>query len=260
MVQTTVPSGRLEDARIAFFCDFENIALGVRDAKYKSFDIGKVLERIVEYGKIVVRRAYADWDAYSRYKRAFHEAGIELIEIPRKAYSGKNSADIRMVVDAMDLSFSKDHINCFALVSGDSDFSPLVSKLRENDKYIVGVGVKNSTSDLLVESCDEFIYYDDIVRVQQGSSSTKRLRGATDKEKEAFSRVLNAIEALVRQDREIIWSSMVKQAIKRKYPQFNEQYYGYRSFSHLLQDAQKKKLLTLSRDERSGGYEVRLPE
>ncbi len=248
-----------EDARIAFFCDFENIALGVRDAKYKSFDIGKVLERIVEYGKIVVKKAYADWDAYGKYKRGFHEAGIELIEIPRKAYSGKNSADIRMVVDAMDLCYSKDHINSFAIVSGDSDFSPLVSKLKENDKFIVGVGVKNSSSDLLVSNCDEFIYYDDLVRASEAPLK-KKLQGVSEKERDALGRVMNAIHALVRQDKEVIWSSMIKQTIKRKHPQFNEQYYGYRSFSQLLQEAEKKKLIQMERDTRSGSYIVTLPE
>ncbi len=256
----TLSGSAPDDARIAFFCDFENIALGVRDAKYKSFDIGKVLERLVEYGKIVVKKAYADWEAYGKYKRAFHEAGIEMIEIPRKAYSGKNSADIRMVVDAMDLSFSKDHINCFAIVSGDSDFSPLVSKLKENDKFIVGVGVKNSASDLLVENCDEFIYYDDLVRPVSDPPHKKKLRGVSEKEREAFERVMDAFHALVRQDKEVIWSSMIKQTIKRKHPQFNEQYFGYHSFSHLLQDAQKKKLISLERDSRSGSYIVTLPE
>ena len=249
-----------EDARIAFFCDFENIALGVRDAKYKSFDIGKVLERLVEYGKIVVKKAYADWEAYGKYKRGFHEAGIELIEIPRKAYSGKNSADIRMVVDAMDLCYSKDHINSFAIVSGDSDFSPLVSKLKENDKFIVGVGVKNSSSDLLVSNCDEFIYYDDLVRVTSQAPLKRKLQGVSDKERDALGRVMDAIHALVRQDKEVIWSSMIKQTIKRKHPQFNEQYYGYRSFSQLLQEAEKKKLIQMERDTRSGSYIVRLPE
>ena len=233
----------------------------MRDAKYKSFDIGKVLARLVEYGKIVVKKAYADWDAYGKYKRAFHEAGIELIEIPRKAYSGKNSADIRMVVDAMDLCYSKDHINSFAIVSGDSDFSPLVSKLKENDKFIVGVGVKNSASDLLVANCDEFIYYDDLVRAEsEAPLNSTKLKGVSDKEREAFERVMDAIDALVRQDREVIWSSMIKQTIKRKHPQFNEQYFGYRSFSQLLQAAEKKKLLHLEKDTKSGSYIVKLPE
>ena len=256
MAQVT-PSLDPEDARIAFYCDFENIALGVRDAKYKTFDVRKVLNRLVEMGKIVVKKAYADWDAYGKYKRAFHSEGIELIEIPQRAYSGKNSADIRMVVDAMDLCYAKDHINCFAIASGDSDFSPLVSKLKENDKYIIGVGVKNSTSDLLVENCDEFIYYDDIVREGTASPLKKKLRGTGEKEREAFERVLDALQALERQNREVIWGSMVKQAIKRKHPQFSEHYLGYRSFSHLLQEAQRKNLLALERDEGSGGYIIR---
>ena len=245
-----------EDARIAFFCDFENIALGVREAQYKTFEIRKILERIVESGKIVVKKAYADWETYGKYKRAFHEEGIELIEIPRKAISGKNSADIRMVVDAMDLSYAKEHINCFAIVSGDSDFSPLVSKLKENDKYVLGLGVKNSTSDLLVDNCDEFIYYDDIVRAPTARAVDSKIRSLAEKEQKAFGLVMGAIDALVRQDREAIWGSMVKQTIKRKHPQFNEQYFGYRSFSHLLRDAEKHKLLKLERDERSGGFLV----
>jgi uncharacterized protein (TIGR00288 family) len=249
-----------EDARIAFFCDFENIALGVRDAKYKSFDIGKVLERLVEYGKIVVKKAYADWDAYGKYKRAFHEAGIELIEIPRKAYSGKNSADIRMVVDAMDLCYSKDHISVFAIASGDSDFSPLVSKLKENDKYVIGVGVKNSTSDLLIENCDEFIFYEDLVRETRSAPLNDKVRDLPKKQKEAFERILDALQALQRENKEVIWGSMIKQTIKRKHPEFNEEYYGYRSFSQLLEEAQAKKLVGLKKDQRSGSYIVTLAE
>ncbi len=245
-----------EDARIAFFCDFENIALGVRDAKYKEFDIRKLLERVVEIGKIVVKKAYADWETYGRYKRSFHEEGIELIEIPRKSYSGKNSADIRMVVDAMDLCYAKDHINCFVIASGDSDFSPLVSKLKENDKFVIGVGVKNSTSDLLVDNCDEFIYYDDIVLDSPQAVVKQKLQSVAGKERQAYERVLDALRVLVRQDRDIIWSSMVKQTIKRKHPEFNEQYFGFRSFSHLLHEAQREKLLHLERDDRSGGYIV----
>ena len=245
--------------KIALFIDFENIALGVREAKYKSFDLEKILVRIVEKGKIVVKKAYADWESYGRYKRTFHEAAIELIEIPRKAYSGKNSADIRMVVDAMDLCYSKEHINIFAIASGDSDFSPLVSKLKENDKYVLGVGVRNSSSGLLVDNCDEFVYYEDLVRTVSGPKAAN-FDKLPKKQKEAFLRVYNAVKALIRQDKEVIWSSMVKQTIKRRYPEFNEEYYGYNSFSRLLEEAQKKKILELEKDSRSGTYIVHLNE
>ncbi|MGQ9589446.1 MAG: NYN domain-containing protein [Planctomycetota bacterium] len=242
-----------DEAKIALFLDFDNIALGVRDAKYKSFEISKVLERLVEKGKIVYKKAYAAWEDYTKYKRPFHEAGIELVEVPRTSYSGKNSADIRLVVDAMDLCNSKEHINVFAIASGDSDFSPLVSKLKENNKYVIGIGVKNSTSDLLVESCDEFIFYEDLVREPVTPRSPK-IDDLPKKQKEAFEKVLNAVQALVREDKEVIWGSMVKQTIKRKHPQFNEEYYGYRSFSHLLEDAQAHDLVTLKKDARSGSY------
>ena len=222
-----------DDAKIALFIDFDNIALGVREARYQKFEIGKVLERVVEFGKIVCKKSYADWDTFGKYKRPFHEAGIELIDIPRKKISGKNSADIRMVVDAMDLCYAKDHINMFCIASGDSDFSPLVSKLKENDKFVIGVGVKNSSSSLLVDNCDVFIYYEDIVRQRQPRTKGG-LSKLPKKQQEAFDRVLNAIQALLRQDKEVIWGSMVKQTIKRKHPEFNEEYYGYNSFSRLL--------------------------
>ncbi len=244
-----------DEAKIALFLDFDNIALGVRDAKYKTFEISKVLERLVEKGKIVYKKAYASWEDYAKYKRPFHEAGIELVEVPRTSYSGKNSADIRLVVDAMDLCHSKEHINVFAIASGDSDFSPLVSKLKENNKYVIGIGVKNSTSDLLVENCDEFIFYEDLVREPIVPLSPK-MEVLPKKQREAFERLLNAVDALVREDKEVIWGSMVKQTIKRKHPQFNEGYYGYRSFSNLLEDAQAHDLLTLKKDARSGSYIV----
>ncbi|MBN1441811.1 MAG: NYN domain-containing protein [Planctomycetes bacterium] len=252
-------AGHRDESKIALFIDFENIALGVREARYKTFEIRKVLERVVEKGKIVLKKAYADWEVYKSYKRPFHEAGIELIDIPRKAYSGKNSADIRMVVDAMDLSFAKDHIDVFAIASGDSDFSPLVSKLKENAKYVMGIGVKNSSSDLLVDNCDEFVYYEDLVR-QTSSPKSPSFGKLPEKQQEAFGRVYNAVMALLRQDREVIWGSMVKQAIKRRHPEFNEEYYGYRSFSRLLEDAQKHKILSLQKDPRSGSYIVTLQE
>ena len=253
------PAGSRDEAKIALFMDFENIALGVREAKYKTFEISKVLERLVEKGKIIYKKAYADWEGYGKYKRPFHEAAIELIEVPRTRYSGKNSADIRMVVDAMDLCYSKDHINVFAVASGDSDFSPLVSKLKENDKYVIGVGVKNSTSDLLIENCDEFIFYEDLVR-ETITSSGGKLQNLPKKQKEAFERLMNAMHALLREDKEIIWGSMIKQSINRKYPQFNEKYYGSRSFSQLLEDAQESELLTLKKDTRSGSYVVSLKD
>jgi len=249
-----IPGG--VEPKIALFMDFENIALGVREAKYKSFEISKVLERLVEKGKIVYKKAYADWQTYGKYKQPFHEAAIELIEVPRKSYSGKNSADIRMVVDAMDLCYSKDHINVFAVASGDSDFSPLVSKLKENDKYVIGVGVKNSTSNLLIENCDEFIFYEDLVREQSATPQSQKIREMPKKQKEAFERILDAVQALTRENKEIIWGSMVKQTIKRKHPEFNEEYYGYRSFSHILEDAHKQGILSLKKDSKSGGYVV----
>jgi uncharacterized protein (TIGR00288 family) len=249
---------RREEAKLALFIDFENIALGVREAKYKMFEINRVLERLVEKGKIVFKKAYADWDSYAQYKRPMHEAAIELIYIPRKAYSGKNSADIRMVVDAMDLSYSKEHIDMFVIASGDSDFSPLVSKLKENDKYVIGVGVKNSSSELLIDNCDEFIFYEDLVR-EPVRPKRAQIRDLPKQQAEAFDLLVDAVEALLREDKEIIWGSMVKQTIKRKHPQFNENYHGYSSFSKLLEDAEKHKLIGLKKDARSGTYIV-LPE
>jgi uncharacterized protein (TIGR00288 family) len=198
------PALRSDEAKIALFIDFENIALGVREAKYKTFEIMKILERLVEKGKIVHKKAYADWESYGKYKQPFHEAAIELIEVPRKHYSGKNSADIRMVVDALDLCYSKDHISVFAIASGDSDFSPLVSKLKENDKYVIGVGVKNSSSDLLIENCDEFIFYEDLVRESTRAPLDHKVRDLPKKQKEAYERILDAIQALQRENKEVI--------------------------------------------------------
>jgi uncharacterized protein (TIGR00288 family) len=256
----TVASIR-DEAKIALFMDFENIALGVREAKYKSFEILKVTERLVEKGKIVYKKAYADWEDYGKYKKPFHEAAIELVEVPRSHYSGKNSADIRMVVDALDLCYSKEHINVFAVMSGDSDFSPLVSKLKENNKYVIGIGVKNSTSDLLIENCDEFIFYEDLVReASSPTQSGQKVRDLPKKQREAFERIMDAIKALLRENKEVIWGSMIKQTIKRKHPEFNEEYHGYRSFSHLLEDAQAHELLLLKKDARSGSYVVSLKE
>ena len=256
------------DARsLAVFCDFENIALGVREAKYAQFDMEKVLERLLAKGSIVVKKAYCDWDRYKEFKAAMHGASFELIEIPHVRQSGKNSADIRMVVDALDLCYTKEHVDTFVIVSGDSDFSPLVSKLRENAKLVIGVGVKNSSSDLLINNCDEFIYYDDLVRAdeQKRRAAKKRRESAPagddkkDKKQEAFDLMLGTLEALIaeRGADEKIWGSMVKQALKRRHPGFNETYYGFRAFADLLKDAQQKGLIKLDPDEKSGGYIVR---
>jgi uncharacterized protein (TIGR00288 family) len=266
---------------LAVFCDFENIALGVRDARYPQLDIRLVIERLLLKGSIVVRKAYCDWDRYKDFKAGMHQAGFELIEIPHVKQSGKNSADIRMVVDALDLCYTKPHVETFVIVSGDSDFSPLVAKLRENNKGVIGVGVKNSTSDLLTASCDEFIYYDDLVRelktrpVRRTRKPAARKSGAAepaaaepasadhkehDKQQEAFDLVIATIEALIaeRGDDEKIWSSMVKQALKRRRPGFNESYYGFKSFNELLEEAATRKLIALEREGKSGGYLVRI--
>jgi uncharacterized protein (TIGR00288 family) len=239
---------------IAMFIDLENLAIGVRDARYKSFDVDLVLKRLVDKGNVVVRKAYADWGRYADYKRPLHEARVELLDMPSSKTTGKNSADIKMVVDALELSFTKPHIDCFALVTGDSDFSPLVSKLRENDKHTIGVGVKNSTSPLLIDSCDEFILYDDLAR-QPRKRKTGRLPDVPEKTREAFALLLDAAEALQREDREL-HSSLVKETIKRKQPQFNEEYHGYRSFSRMLEDAEKHNLIKLRKDARSGTYVI----
>jgi uncharacterized LabA/DUF88 family protein len=243
-----------EEQRLALFIDFENIAIGVRDAHYRKFDINLVVERLLDKGKLLVKRAYADWSRYSDYKRSFHEAAVELIEVPQKAVGGKNSADIRLVVDAMDMSFQKEHINCFVVASGDSDFSPLVSKLKENNKYVIGLGVKNSTSDLLIENCDEFIFYEDLVRGQQ--RPLPQIGNLPEKVQECFALLVDSVLALQRENKEILWGSMVKETMKRKRPSFNETYYGFRTFSHLLEDAQRKGIVTLRRDQRSGSYIV----
>lgn len=270
---------------MALFCDFENIALGARDAKYARFEIGKVLERLLLKGNIVVKKAYCDWDRYKEFKGNMHEAAFELIEIPHVRMSGKNSADIRLVVDALDLCYTKSHVDTFVIISGDSDFSPLVSKLRENNKTVIGVGVKQSTSDLLISNCDEFIYYDDLVRVEKekrrprarkAAPTEKGEKGASsaapaeksdkaapaaesDLQQEALDIVMETVEALVaeRGTEEKIWGSMVKQAIKRRRPGFNESYYGFRSFSKLLDEAAARKLVTLTQDEKSGGVIIR---
>ena len=260
---------------MALFCDFENVALGVQDAKYDKFDIGKVLERLLLKGSIVVKKAYCDWDRYKAFKAPMHEASFELIEIPHVRQSGKNSADIRMVVDALDLCYTKAHVETFVIISGDSDFSPLVSKLRENNKIVIGVGVKNSSSDLLIANCDEFIFYDDLVREQKKTASRRSRAKASlpaeakepparksdeERRQEALQLIEETVEALVaeRGEEEKIWGSMVKQALKRRKPGFNESYYGFRSFNGLLEEAERRGALKLERDEKSGGYIIRL--
>jgi len=277
-------AGQPEIKNMALFCDFENIALGVREAKYPQFDISRVLERLLLKGSIVVRKAYCDWERYKEFKAVMHEAAFELIEIPHVRQSGKNSADIRLVVDALDLCYTKAHVDAFVIISGDSDFSPLVAKLRENNKLVIGVGVKKSTSDLLMTACDEFIYYDDLVVLAEAQRRRKARKPAakaaaeskepkdskdsknskdskqpkkSDEEKRlaALEMSLETIEALqAEREEEPVWGSMVKQTLKRRRPGFNESYYGFRSFNQLLEEAERRGLLKLKLDERSGGY------
>jgi uncharacterized LabA/DUF88 family protein len=296
-------AGQTEITNLALFCDFENVALGVRDANYAQFDILRVLERLLLKGSIVVKKAYCDWDRFKEFKKTMHEASFELIEIPHLRMSGKNSADIRMVVDALDLCYTKSHVDAFVIISGDSDFSPLVSKLRENNKYVIGIGVRSSTSDLLAANCDEFIFYDDLVQAQKRKrrqpekkakpaaeakpgkrgeekhEDEKRDAEKRDEEKrdedkaeaqekqaqeklahEGLERMLETVEALLEErGDEKLWGSMVKQTMKRRFPGFSETALGYRTFRHMLEDAQKHKLLQLQRDDKSGQYMVRLP-
>jgi uncharacterized protein (TIGR00288 family) len=282
---------------MAVFCDFENVALGVRDAKYEKFDIKKVLERLLLKGSIIVKKAYCDWGRYKDAKAPMHEAAFELIDIPHVRQSGKNSADIRMVVDALDLCYTKSHVTTFVLITGDSDFSPLVSKLRENAKTVIGVGVKNSTSDLLISNCDEFIYYDDLVRVAPKKKAATTRRKATpkvvstegapaepvpvetapaetapaeapkpetvkteeEKKQDVLDLVMETVEAMFseRTEDEKIWGSMVKQTLRRRKPGFNESYYGFSSFGKLLDELEARKLLELEHDEKSGGVVIK---
>jgi len=268
---------QVEIKNMALFCDFENIALGVKDTKHAKFDIQKVLERLLLKGSIVVKKAYCDWERYKEFKKVMHEAAFELIEIPHVRQSGKNSADIRMVVDALDLCYTKSHVETFVIISGDSDFSPLVSKLRENNKVVIGCGVKNSSSDLLIANCDEFIYYDDLVREEEAKKkkskkttskpspgpAPKKGAGKTPetKKQDAVELIIETVEALIaeRGEADKIWGSMVKQALKRRKPGFNESYYGFRSFGQLIEYGQSRGLLELEKDERSGGYIIHLP-
>lgn len=265
----------VETVSMALFCDFENIALGVKEQELPTFDVNKVLERLLLKGNIVVKKAYCDWARYKDFKRPMHEASFELIDIPHVRQSGKNSADIRMVVDALDLCYTKEHVDTFVIISGDSDFSPLVSKLRENNKTVIGVGVKSSTSDLLIANCDEFIFYDDLTRQMKSkkkpaakAADSKKpaakkpaaKRSAVDKKKqEAWDMVVDTYEALVeeRGEGQSIWGSMIKQTLKRRNPGFSESYYGFRSFGDLLEEAGKDGILTLEKDEKSGGYIIK---
>jgi uncharacterized protein (TIGR00288 family) len=239
---------------LAVFIDFENLALGFKGKRDRRFEIRKVLERLVEKGKLIVKKAYADWADYAEYKKPLHEAAIELIEIPKRAMTGKNSADIRLCVDALDLCYSKEHIDTFVVVSGDSDFSPLVSKLKENGKRVIGVGMKESSSNLLVDNCDEFIYYEDLERPL--GIPPKIEQDLPEKKKEAFQLLVDSVVALVRENKEVLWSSMVKETMKRKKPSFNESYHGYRTFSDLLEDAEKEGIIQLRTDTRSGTYVI----
>jgi len=284
-------SGRDDSRSMALYCDFENVAIGVRDVKLDAFDIQRVLERLLLKGNIVVKKAYCDWARYKDFKAPMHEAAFELIEIPHVRQSGKNSADIRMVVDALDLCYTKAHVDTFVIISGDSDFSPLVSKLRENNKLVIGVGVKQSTSDLLIANCDEFIYYDDLVRdsEKQGKSRRRRSSGKgkskskvevesksetgstpavesqdlpvdeTLLQQEGLDLMLETIEDLFKErgDEDKVWGSMVKQTLKRRKPGFSEGYHGFRSFGQMLEEAEKRGLLTLEKDEKSGGYIIK---
>jgi uncharacterized LabA/DUF88 family protein len=268
-----------DNVSMALFCDFENVALGVRDANYEQFDIKPILERLLLKGSIVIKKAYCDWDRYKGFKKPMHEANFELIEIPHVRQSGKNSADIRLVVDALDLCYTKSHVNTFVIISGDSDFSPLVSKLRENNKQVIGVGVKQSTSDLLVANCDEFIFYDDLVRENQRRAAkrnpgTREAQPANNRSPEeekrrkddvasrrskAIELAVETFDALVleRGDGGKMWASVLKEAIKRRKPDFNESYYGFRAFGNLLEEAQARGLLEFGRDEKSGTYVYR---
>lgn len=268
-------------SNLALFCDFENVALGVRDAKIKKFDINLVLERVLLKGNVVVKKAYCDWERYKEFKSVMHDAAFELIEIPHTRQSGKNSADIRMVVDALDLCYTKEHIDTFVIISGDSDFSPLVSKLRENAKLVMGIGVRNSTSDLLMHNCDEFIYYEDLAKEHESRQTrkSKPTRKETEKKSKAkagktasqSSKVENSLDtaiqlvietaeelSAVQGHRQRLWGSMVKQTLKRRKPGFNERTYGVRAFSDLLEEAESRGLMKLTHDERSGGYVIEL--
>jgi len=247
---------------LAVFIDLENLAIGFQNQRKIKFDIQKVLERLVEKGKLIVKKAYADWSRYPLYTAPFHEAAIELIEIPKRSQTGKNSADIRLVVDAMDLAWSKVHVDTFVIVSGDSDFSPLVSKLKENGKHVIGLGMKGSTSDLLRDNCDEFIYYEDLERQEQNEQqlatdlNSNLPSNLPERQRELYSLLIEACNALRRENHEVLYASMIKDTMKRKKPSFDESYYGYRSFTHLLEDADNLALADIERNPKSGTYVV----
>jgi uncharacterized protein (TIGR00288 family) len=243
---------------LAVFVDFENLALGAEDLKSGRFDIELVLKRLLEKGRIVAKRAYCDWSRYRQFMQEFHKNGFEMIDIPQTKVSGKNSADIRMVVDALDLCYSKSHIDAFALLTGDSDFSPLVSKLKENDKRVIGCGVRNSTSNLLSASCDEFIFYDDLVKVSQRPRARAK-KAKTSEQGEAVDRVAETVESLAA-EYDPLWGSLVKQTVRRVYPGFNETAYGYRNFAELLEDAARQGLIEIEFDKERGNYKVRAKE
>ncbi len=240
---------------IAVFADFENLALGAEQSNKGPFKMDLVLKRMLERGRIVYKRAYCDWHRFQKFSREFHLHGFEMIDIPGSSVSGKNSADIRMVVDALDLCYAKGHIDSFALLTGDSDFSPLVSKLKENDKRVIGCGVRSSTSDLLASSCDEFIFYDDLVRVSQQRPKSRGKKTHTNKQREAFERLAETVTSL-EADYDPLWGSLVKATLRRVYPGFNESYYGYRNFSELLEDANREGVIELERGE-GGNHKVR---
>ena len=246
------------ERNLAVFIDLENLAMGFQNQRKSKFDIQKVLERLVEKGKLIVKKAYADWSRYQAYTAPFHEAAIELIEIPRRSQTGKNSADIRLVVDAMDLAWSKAHVDTFVIVSGDSDFSPLVSKLKENGKHVIGLGMKGSTSELLRDNCDEFIYYEDLERQDQVDQAivTRLDADLPAREREVFALLIDACSALRRENHEVLYASMIKDTMKRKKPSFDESYYGYRSFTHLLEEADNAGAVDIERNPKSGTYVV----
>jgi len=250
------------ERNLAVFIDLENLAMGFQSQRKIKFDVQKVLERLVEKGKLIVKKSYADWSRYPNYTAPFHESAIELIEIPKRSQTGKNSADIRLVVDAMDLAWSKPHVDTFVIVSGDSDFSPLVSKLKENGKHVIGLGMKGSTSELLRDNCDEFIYYEDLERQEQNEQqlaidlNSYLPANLSEKQREVFSLLVEACSALRRENHEVLYASMIKDTMKRKMPSFDESYFGYRSFTHLLEDADNLELVDIERNPKSGTYMV----
>ena len=236
-----------EDKNLALFIDFDNIALGLKGSA-KKFRIRLVLERLLEKGKIIIKKAYADWSHYPEYKNELHAAGIEMIEIPKRHLSGKNSADIRLAVDAMDLCWSKEHLDTFVILSGDSDFSPLVAKLRENNKAVIAIGVRESSSALLIENCDEFIFYEDLSAETAPSLDTLPKGKA-----QAFALLASTVQALIRENKDVLHGSMVKDTLKRKHPSFTESSYGYSSFSALLEDARDQGIVEIARNQKAGG-------